>query len=226
MSEYVMFHAAGHVPECWRCDSVLFWVAEESQPCQLWKTDLQIWERLKLPPAQSTWPADRLECPHKTQSEDTLSLHFLHIWCYLFNSCDTIVKQYIKKLYRCTVYDRCIANQNPVTFSWNKMIGRSFKGITSRICWLLFVNTTFKVGPSSPAQSADAPGGPTCFRSDNWSLRFCRDPPSHPARCYWLRATHHWPEVGWCPETCRHTLLVGHKSWLRGLVFVWVCIFF
>lgn len=40
--EYVMFHPAGHVPECWRCDSVLFRVAEKSQPCQLWKTDLQI----------------------------------------------------------------------------------------------------------------------------------------------------------------------------------------
>ncbi len=34
----------------------------------------------------------------------------------------------------------------------------TIKGIMSRICWLLFVNTTFKVGPSSPAQSAGAYG--------------------------------------------------------------------
>ncbi len=42
-----------------------------------------------------------------------------------------------------------------------------FKGITSKICRLLFENTTFKVGPSSPAQSAHASGGPTCLRSGN-----------------------------------------------------------
>ncbi len=46
-----------------------------------------------------------------------------------------------------------------------------FKGITSRVCQLLFVNATFKVGPSSSAQSACASGCPTCLRSGNWSLR-------------------------------------------------------
>ncbi len=37
----------------------------------------------------------------------------------------------------------------------------TFKGITSRIRWLLFVNATFKAGPSSTAQSARASRGPT-----------------------------------------------------------------
>lgn len=47
-----LFLLAGHVLECWRCDGILFRVAQESQPCQLWKTNLQIWEGLKLPPPQ------------------------------------------------------------------------------------------------------------------------------------------------------------------------------
>ncbi len=62
-----------------------------------------------------------------------------------------------------------------------------FKGIMSRICWLLFVNATFKFGPSSPAQSARTSGGPTCLRSGDWLHST-----SYPARCYWLGATHHY----------------------------------
>ncbi len=70
------------------------------------------------------------------------------------------------------------------------------KGITSRICWLLFVNTTFKVGPSSPTQSACASGGPTCLQSGTGSRI------SLPACSYWLGATDHCPKVDdqKCPE--------------------------
>ncbi len=67
-----------------------------------------------------------------------------------------------------------------------------FKGITSSISRLLFVNATFKVGPSSPARSAHAPGGPTCLQSGNWSLRLYRVPPLTP--CTLLLATPHCPK--------------------------------
>ncbi len=56
------------------------------------------------------------------------------------------------------------------------------KGLTSRILRLLFVNAIFEVGPSSTAQSFW------------WSHSAYHLVPgrSHPARCYWLGATHHW----------------------------------
>ncbi len=42
------------------------------------------------------------------------------------------------------------------------------KGVTSRICQLLFENTTFKVDAPSLAQSGPTSGGPTCLQSGNW----------------------------------------------------------
>ncbi len=60
-------------------------------------------------------------------------------------------------------------------FSWWVQLSHLFKGTMSRIGRLLFVNTTFKVGPSSPAQS--------CMRFwwthmlTMWLLRFYRVPP-------------------------------------------------
>lgn len=71
------------------------------------------------------------------------------------------------------------------------------KGRMSRICQLRFVNTTFKVGPSSPAPASSwmraydlAPGRNI----------FIVVPPSHPARCYWLGTTQPLPK-SWRPET-------------------------
>ncbi len=91
----------------------------------------------------------------------------------------------------------------------------------SRICRFLFVNATFKVGPSSPAQNTRASGGPTCLRFGNWSLRFYRV--LHLTACALLLAWGYTPlPKGWCPGRHRHTLLVGHKWWLRGIIFVWV----
>lgn len=63
------------------------------------------------------------------------------------------------------------------------------------------------------------------------SLRFSQWVPlSHPACCYWLRATHLLPK-GCCPEKsqtlslCRyrqhHTLLLGHKWWLTGILLIY-----
>ncbi len=46
----------------------------------------------------------------------------------------------------------------------------------------------FKVGPFSPAQSAHAPGGPTCLRPGNWSLRFYRCSEHNKIRKYRQRA--------------------------------------
>ncbi len=78
----------------------------------------------------------------------------------------------------------------------------SFKGITSRICQLLFVNATFKIGPTSPVQSAHASGGPTYLCSGNWSLRFYRVP--HLTPCTPLLAGGYTPLLkGWCSETSR-----------------------
>ncbi len=51
-----------------------------------------------------------------------------------------------------------------------------FKGITSRIYRLLFVNTTFKVGHSSPSQSARASGGTMCLASGTGCYVFYRVP--------------------------------------------------
>ncbi len=65
-----------------------------------------------------------------------------------------------------------------------------FKGITRRICWLLFENTIFKVDPSSRVQSVCTSGGPTCLQSGNWWLCFYRV-----TLCYWLGATHHCQKV-------------------------------
>ncbi len=65
------------------------------------------------------------------------------------------------------------------------------KGITCRICLLLFVNATFKVGCSSLAQSARTSGGPTCLRSGNWSLHFYRVP--HLTTCALLLAGGYTP---------------------------------
>ncbi len=108
------------------------------------------------------------------------------------------------------------------------------KGITSTICRLLFVNTTFKVGPSSRAQSFCASDLVT-----GWCV-FTESRPSHPARCYWLWATHRCPKVDAQKHHDHHkirksrqrgrvsadvdtiTLLVGRKWWLRGILFVWV----
>ncbi len=65
---------------------------------------------------------------------------------------------------------------------------------------------------------------------------------SHLVRCYWPEATHHCPKVdaqkrpehskirkyrqraGSLQIRHRHTLLVGHKWWLRGII--WVCTLF
>ncbi len=82
-----------------------------------------------------------------------------------------------------------------------------------------------------------ASGGPTCLRSGTWSLGFYGVPPSHPACCYWLGATHVCPKVDdqKRPKHCKirksrqragslqiqipvHTS--SHK-WLRGIIFVW-----
>ncbi len=74
------------------------------------------------------------------------------------------------------------------------------KGITSSICQLLFVNATFKVGPSSSAQSTRASGGPTCSQSDDWSPRFYRV--SYLTPCTLLLAEGYTPlPKDWCPET-------------------------
>ncbi len=79
---------------------------------------------------------------------------------------------------------------------------RYFKGITNGICLLLFVNTAFKVGPSSLAQSACASGGPTCLQSGYRLLCFHRVP--HFTPCMLLLAGGYTPlPKGWCPETSR-----------------------
>ncbi len=112
------------------------------------------------------------------------------------------------------------------------------KGIKSRICWLLFVHATFKVGPSSSAQSILASGGPTYLRSGKWLLHFYWV--LHLTPCVLLLAGGYTPlPKGWYPETSRaqqnkkiqaecrisadtdhHTLLVSHNWWLRGIIFV------
>lgn len=78
------FLLAGHVLECWRCDGILFRVAEESQPCQLWKTNLQIWEGLKLPPPQWVQICSLCFCL------DTDCIYI--VWQHLFITLETCCK--------------------------------------------------------------------------------------------------------------------------------------
>ncbi len=83
---------------------------------------------------------------------------------------------------------------------------------------------TFKVGPSSPAQSARASGGPMCLRSGNWSLRFYRvlhltpyalllagDYTSLPSLLNTAKYENTGMGQGLCRYRHHHTLLVGHK---------------
>lgn len=81
VSESAVSPPAGHVPERWRRDRLLFRVAEESEPCQLRKTDLQIRERLKLPPAQWVKPWCQFAANHRTWKRKfsfLYSLFFVH----------------------------------------------------------------------------------------------------------------------------------------------------
>lgn len=75
----VMFPLAGHVLECWWCDGFLFRVVEESQPRQLWKANLQIWEGLKLPPAQ--W----VQNCHSCCGLDIIQIHLFSFFFFARN---------------------------------------------------------------------------------------------------------------------------------------------
>ncbi len=55
-----------------------------------------------------------------------------------------------------------IQTDGDISEQWLESKPIKLKGIASRIWLLLFVNTTFKDGPSSPAQSARPCGGPMC----------------------------------------------------------------
>ncbi len=151
---------------------------------------------------------------------DLCIYYFLVLYKKRNDTCHVRLPRYCRK------YSRCLKNKLGVFmvhktehFS-TQMVRRAFKGLTSGICRLLFVNTTFKVGPSSPAQSARASGGPMCLPSGNWLLRFYRVPQVTP--CAPLLAGGYTPlPKGWRPET----------SWAqqRGIIFVWVhtlCFFF
>ncbi len=97
----------------------------------------------------------------------------------------------------------------PALTEW---VTETWRGIMSRICRLRFVNTTFKVGPSSKSHAS---GGLTCLRSGTWSLRFYRVPPF---RCYWLGSTHHCPKVDAqkCPK---HSKIRKSRQWVYALLF-------
>ncbi len=69
-----------------------------------------------------------------------------------------------------------------------------FKGITSRICQLLFVKATFKVGSSSLAHAPLVV--PCAYDLVTGCYIFIEFYTSHAARCYCLGATHHCPKVG------------------------------
>ncbi len=112
------------------------------------------------------------------------------------------------------------------------------KGIISRICWLLFVNTTFKLAAPPWLKVHVVLMVPHAYNLVNGHCVFIefRLTPS-----VLLLAGVYTPlPKGWCPETSQtqqnkkiqaegrhryrnhHTLLLGHKWWLGGIIFVFL----
>lgn len=101
----------------------------------------------------------------------------------------------------------------------------------SRICRLQFVNATFKVGPSTPAQGTTNLLLDVCLQSATWLLcfymlllaglhTFCPKADTHKSLEHSKIRNYRWRAGSLHRDS--HTRLVGHEWWLAGIHFIWV----